>query len=98
MMPQIPDECVPAWHLFFMLMETRQERDKMLSWLRDRGIGATFHYIPLHDSPMGRDCGRTAESCSVTVEMSERLVRLPLFSDLRDEEMEFVVNAVKEFR
>ena len=96
-LPFVPDECEHPAHLFFLLFPTGEARDRCLEHLRDRGILGVFHYLPLHISPMGRRFGGQPGECPVTESVAERLVRLPLHTDLRPIEREDVIEAVLEF-
>ena len=68
-----------------------------MDYLQSKGILAVFHYIPLHLSPVGRSMGYTNGQLPVTESMSGRLLRLPFYYDLKQEEQAEVVNAIKDF-
>lgn len=87
-----------AAHVFFVLMPDQDVRDKFLEYLRANGIIGTFHYIPLHSSPAGVKYGRTVGSLEKTDSFSGRLARLPLWPDMSDEQVEYIIQTVKEFR
>ena len=79
--------CIPKWcthnaHLFYLLAPTAQQRDRVIAKLREDGIAAPFHYIPLHSAPAGRRYARTGSDMSVTDDISARLLRLPLYRNL----------------
>ncbi|WP_103027266.1 dTDP-4-amino-4,6-dideoxygalactose transaminase [Salinibacter altiplanensis] len=81
----IPDDADPNYHLFYLRTNTPEERDELLTALKEEGIQATFHYVPLHSSPYGRETlGCTAE-LPVTQHCSETLIRLPLYPQLQGE-------------
>lgn len=84
-----------AAHLHAMLLPSREERDRFLAHARQRGVTAVFHYLPLHSSPAGRRFGEY--DCPVTDDVSGRLARIPLFSDVTDAEVERVVETVLSF-
>lgn len=84
-------------HVFYLLAPTAQDRTEMLAHLRSQGVGATFHYIPLHSSIAGVRFGRTPEPCSATDDFSERLVRLPLWPGMSESDVSRVVSAVEAF-
>lgn len=96
-LPFVPDGCGPAWHSFHLLLPRREQRDRLIDHLRERGIGAPFHYLPLHLSEMGRRFGGADGDCPVTEELSGRLIRLPLHHSLTDDEVEAVVAGVTAF-
>ena len=76
---RVPEGCEHNAHAFTFLCRDIEDRDGFLAWMRDRGISATFHYVPLHSAPEGIKCGRVGSSMKGTDEVFERLVRLPLF-------------------
>jgi dTDP-4-amino-4,6-dideoxygalactose transaminase len=65
--------------------------------LRERGIGAVFHYVPLHSSPAGRRYGRTSGDLANTDDLSARLIRLPLWPEMSEEQTQAVISAVQGF-
>ena len=94
-LPFVPAHCDPAWHLFYILMPDAAGRDAAIRELRARGILSVFHYLPLHLSPMGQSFGGARGQCPVAESASTRLLRLPLFASLTDDESEAVIAAVK---
>jgi len=64
--------------------------------LKEKGINAVFHYIPLHSSPIGRQLGHKEGDLLITESVSGRLLRLPMYPDLKDSEMEYIVKAIYE--
>jgi len=75
-----------------------EQRQAFIAHLKSRGILSVFHYLPLHLSPMGRSFGGKPSDCPVTEQLSDRLVRLPFYNDLKEADQAQVVSAVKEFR
>ena len=73
-------------------------RTGLIDHLKRRGILAVFHYIPLHLSPMGRRLGGIEGDCPVAEDVSERLIRLPFFTNLSDDDQDEVIDAVRQFR
>ena len=96
-LPVVPAYCDQAHHLFYLLMPSEGTRDTLIDVLRQRGILAVFHYLPLHLSEMGQRFGGRPGDCPVTEDVSRRLVRLPLFTGLTDSEQADVVDAVRSF-
>jgi dTDP-4-amino-4,6-dideoxygalactose transaminase len=96
-LPYIPSYCEQAYHMFYMLMPTLELRTGLIKHLRARGVESVFHYLPLHLSDMGRTFGGRAGDCPVTEKVSDQLVRLPFHNALKEEELERVVAAVKEY-
>ena len=76
-----------------MVMPTAESRTALIAHLRERDIHAVFHYLPLHDSPMGRRFG--AAECPVTATVSERLVRLPFYNELSEADQARVIDAIE---
>lgn len=92
--PVVPGACRHSGHLFYLLMETQELRDRMIDGLRDHGTHAVFHYLPLHTSPGGRRFGRLGGPVPVTDDVSGRLLRLPLWSGMGEERTQRVTDAV----
>lgn len=92
-LPVEPEHCVSAHHMFYVLMPTRRERDAMLVGLRERGVQATFHYVPLHSSDAGRSFSDTESACPVTDDISGRLLRLPYYTSLTESDQDAVIEA-----
>jgi dTDP-4-amino-4,6-dideoxygalactose transaminase len=97
-LPHVPDHCGHPAHLFHLLLPTLDDRQALLAHLKARGVVATFHYVPLHLSEMGVRHGGRPGLCPVTEAVSDRLVRLPLFYDLSDADVDRVIGAVTAFR
>jgi dTDP-4-amino-4,6-dideoxygalactose transaminase len=97
-LPVVPAHCEQSFHLFYLLMPSAASRQDLIRHLKERDIHAVFHYLPLHLSPMGQRLGGSAGQCPVTESVSERLLRLPFFYDLTEEEQARVIEAIKAFR
>ena len=89
----IPEYADPNYHLFYFRTNTSKKRDELLSVLKEEGIQATFHYVPLHSSPYGRNTLNCTEKLPVTQHCSETLVRLPVYPQLV-ERVDAVVDTV----
>ena len=96
-LPHVPDDCQQSYHLFYLLMPSLDARQGLIRHLRDRGVGAVFHYLPLHLSPMGRRFGGRPGDCPVTEEVSDRLVRLPFYNDLAADTQAGVIADIEAF-
>lgn len=96
-LPFVPDSCTHNAHLFYIKCRDKAERSSLITFLKARGIGSAFHYIPLHSSPAGQKFGFFHGEDRFTTRESERLLRLPLYYDLGLEEVEEVVAGVREF-
>lgn len=97
LMTMAPNQSHTA-HLFYIVMPDHAAQRALLSSLREQGITATFHYIPLDSSPAGLRLGRTPAPCIESLDFSSRLVRLPLWAGMTDDDVSRVVNGVKSFR
>ena len=96
-LPHIPEECASNDHMFYVLLPDRQTRDDLVEYLKDREIQAVFHYVPLHDSPMGRKLGRADGNLPVTEEFSGGLLRLPFYYEISEEEQLRVIESIQVF-
>lgn len=94
----VPDDREHTAHLFYLSMPTHDDQVELIAHLRAQGISAPFHYVPLDSSPAGQKFGRTLRPLPVTESFSRRLVRLPLWAGLSDEQLERVVDGVTSFR
>ena len=97
-LPVVPVGHEHPAHLFYVLLPDLARRTAFLQHLEGRGVKAVFHYVPLHLAPMGLRFGGRAGDCPVTESVSDRLARLPLFTGLRPEEQDQVIDAVTSFR
>ncbi len=93
-LPKVPQHCQHNGHIFYIKVKNKEERSKFMSFLKERGIHTTFHYIPLHSSPAGRKFGEFVGEDRYTTKESERLVRLPMFFDLRFEEVDMICDYI----
>jgi dTDP-4-amino-4,6-dideoxygalactose transaminase len=96
-LPEVAEECVSNDHLLYILLPDRESRDSLLVHLNSQGILAVFHYVPLHTSPMGRKFGYQENDLPVTEDLSGRLLRLPMFYDITEEEQLRVVAEIRAF-
>lgn len=96
-LPYIPETCRSNYHMFYILLPDGPTRDALLDHLRSRGISAVFHYIPLHSSPMGRQVTDSQADLPVTDSVSSRLLRLPFFYSMTDQDQADVVRHIEEF-
>lgn len=89
--PTIPAYADHNAHTFFLVFKTSRDRDRVMRFLNVRGVAATFHYIPLHASPMGKKLGFAARDLPITQHVSKRLLRLPLYAGMKKAEYQYVV-------
>jgi dTDP-4-amino-4,6-dideoxygalactose transaminase len=90
-------DCAANGHLFYILTNSLKERDDLCQHLRANDIVAVFHYVPLHSSPMGKDICRTSGKMTVSDNAGDCLLRLPLYYEMQEEDVERVVTAVVDF-
>lgn len=93
--PHVPDECRHSAHLYYLLARDRRMRDELLDRLRSGGVHAVFHYVPLHSAPAGRRYGRVAGELRVTDEVSDCLLRLPVWADMAPEHVDRVLTQTR---
>ena len=93
----IPDSVVSNHHIYYVLMENEASRNRALAFFREHGIGTTFHYLPLHVSPVGRSMGYHEGDFPVTESVSGRLLRLPIYPSLTGEQQADVIRTMHEF-
>lgn len=93
-LPIVPSTCEQAYHMFYMLMPSLEQRQALIAHLKALGILSVFHYLPLHLSSMGRSWGYGPGDCPVTEDVSDRLLRLPLFNDMSQQEQDRVLAAI----
>lgn len=96
-LPHVPEGCVHNAHMFYIKAADIEERSKLIAFLKENGILAVFHYIPLHTAPAGLRFGRFHGEDRYTTAESERLLRLPMYYGLKPEEVEYICGNVKEF-
>ena len=83
--------------MFYIKCKDLEERTAFINFMKENEIGCVFHYIPLHSSPAGIKFGRFFDKDIYTTKDSERLVRLPLWYGLSDEEVTKIIDCVKNF-
>lgn len=96
-LPFVPSHCAQAYHMFYLLLPSLKDRQALISHLRERGILAVFHYLPLHLSEYARRWGAREGDCPVTEDVSARLLRLPFFFSLTDSEQAQVIDSICSF-
>lgn len=96
-LPFIPEGCEHNAHMFFIRVKDLDERSALIAYLKEKGVNAVFHYIPLHSSPAGKAFGRFHGEDRYTTKESERLIRLPLYYGLEPENVDIVIDSVKSF-
>ena len=95
-LPRIPADCKINYHIFYFLVSKESRRDEILSKLRERGIGAAFHFVPLHVSPYARrHLGYQPKDLPVTQSVASRLIRLPIYPAMGDRQVRYVIREVR---
>lgn len=96
-LPVVPDDRVQNAHMYYLLFPNLEERTSFISFLKDNGVQACFHYVPLHSAPAGERFGSFHGEDVYTTEVSERLVRLPLYYGMSDEDRARVIEVVRAY-
>ncbi|NUU97595.1 dTDP-4-amino-4,6-dideoxygalactose transaminase [Marinitoga sp. 1138] len=93
-LPIIPEYNKSNYHMFFILLKNEEIRDNLMYKLKEKGIQALFHYIPLHISPMGKKLGYKEGDLPITEDVSKRILRLPFHLHLTDKEIEYIIKSI----
>lgn len=96
-LPTAPLECEQSYHMYYILLPSLDVRNALVKHLEERGILAVFHYLPLHLSEYGLRFGGKAGDCPVTEDISDRLLRLPFFNGMTEQDQTDVITALHEF-
>ena len=96
-LPTVPEGCVHNAHMFYVKAAEIEERTELEKFLKVNNIWAVFHYIPLHSAPAGLKFGRFHGEDEYTTRESERLLRLPMYYGLKEDEVSYICDKVKEF-
>ena len=95
-LPTIPSYSKSNFHMFYIILKNESLRNKLLKRLKQLKIGAVFHYIPLHISPMGLKLGYKKGDFPITEDLAKRIVRLPFYYELSDSDIDYTLNKIKE--
>lgn len=96
-LPYIPEHCTHNAHMFYIKAKDLKERSELIRFLKENDIQSVFHYIPLHTAPAGLRFGRFHGEDVYTTKESERLARLPMFYGLKEEQVRYIADKIKEF-
>lgn len=96
-LPFVPAHCEQPYHMFYLLLPDLEQRQAFIAHLKEHGIHATFHYLPLNTSQMGQRYGGRPGDCPVTEEISDRLVRLPMYNDMSLDEQDRILETILSF-
>lgn len=97
-LPIVPEHCEHAFHMFYILLPGLDVRQALIAHLKAQDILGVFHYLPLHLSQMGQQYGGRPGDCPVTEDISDRLLRLPFYNTLTDENLDTIVTALHTFK
>ena len=92
--PIVPSNCQQNGHMYYLLLAPEIDRHEVLQELKRNGIGAVFHYVPLHSSPAGIRFGRSHGNLALTTALSQRLIRLPMWLGLSQTQQQRVVEVL----
>lgn len=95
-LPVVPAHCEQPYHMFYLLLRSLGHRQHLIERLKELGIAAPFHYLPLHQSKAAKQFGGILSECPITEDVSDRLVRLPFYNNLSESEQACVIKAVRE--
>ncbi len=95
-LPKIPSYAESNFHMFYIILENESIRNRTLKLLKRSDINAVFHYIPLHISSMGLKLGYKIGDFPLTEDLANRLIRLPLYYELKDNEISYIIDKIKE--
>lgn len=96
-LPEIPETCRHNAHMFYIKVKDIDERSSLLTFLKEKGVGAVFHYVPLHTSQAGKRWGVFIGEDEYTTRESDRLIRLPLWYRIDEDDLECVVTAISQY-
>ncbi|GAA5415780.1 dTDP-4-amino-4,6-dideoxygalactose transaminase [Paraliobacillus ryukyuensis] len=96
-LPVIPNYCTHNAHMFYIKCENLEDRSSLINYLKEEGINAAFHYVPLHSSEAGLKYGRFHGRDEFTTKESERLVRLPMYYGLEPEKTKYIIDTIFRF-
>ena len=96
-LPTVPEGCAHNAHMYYIKCRSLEERTEFISYMKEKGICCTFHYIPLHSAPAGEKYGRFSGEDRYTTAESSRLVRLPLYFGMTKEDCETVIASALSF-
>ena len=92
-----PTDCQHNGHLYYILLKDGTQRNLLMNHLRQEGIQPATHYVPLHDSIAGQRFARTSGDLAVTCRVADTILRLPLFSELTESQIDFIGAEIEKF-
>ncbi len=95
--PIVPKDCEHNAHMYYILLRDLETRQRLIKTLKNKDILSVFHYIPLHSSPAGKKYGRVSGTMTNTDSTADRLLRLPLFYEMQEDQVKTVIDSLKKF-
>jgi len=96
-LPVVPPDCTHNGHMFYIRVRDLKERTALIDHLAAHGVQAVFHYVPLHSAPAGLKFGRFSGEERYTTRESERLIRLPIYYRISEEDVDHTINVIRDF-
>lgn len=96
-LPFVPKYCSHNAHMFYIKLRGTEERQALMQFLKERGVSAVFHYVPLHSSPQGKNCSEFCGEDKYTTDTADRLLRLPMYKGLKAYEVDYVCEQIYAF-
>ena len=96
-LPTIPDGCIHNAHMYYLKLKNLEQRTEFIAYMKEHGVGCTFHYVPLHSAPAGMKFGRFHGEDKFTTRESDRLVRLPMYYGMANADRITVIQVAKSF-
>lgn len=96
-LPFVPSHCQQPYHMFYLIMQSLEMRQSFIDYMKSHGVHCVFHYLPLHLSKMGLQYGGKTGQCPVCEDVSDRLVRLPFYNKLSNEEQDYIIEKISLF-
>lgn len=95
-LPYIPKDCKINYHMFYIILPNEKDRDSLMNALKEKGIMAILHYIPLHLSKKGRSYDYKENDLPITENLSGRLLRLPFYNSISTKELNYIIKSIKQ--
>ena len=96
-LPHVPEGCIHNAHMYYIKLADLAQRTEFIQYMKSNGISTVFHYVPLHSAPAGEKYGRFSGEDRYTTKESERLVRLPMYYGLTEEDQQYIVETIEKF-
>ncbi|KPV59756.1 TDP-4-oxo-6-deoxy-D-glucose aminotransferase [Paenibacillus sp. A3] len=93
-LPHVPAHCTHNAHIFYIKARNLEERSDLIHFLKEREVGAVFHYVPLHTSEVGLKHGTFSDTDRFTTAESNRIIRLPLYYNMSEQDLDKIIDCV----